>query len=181
MQTQSKQKRQTQAIYEVLKRGRTHSLSVECQLELFDIMVQPILLYGSNILGFRKNIDCLEKIKIRFCKLLLQLKSSTPNYMMYGELGRFTIDIYIKIRMVSFWARLLLGKETELSYLSYKLVCTLSIAENVLFVRIKFIKELFDETGYSSIWINQDIPNYNWLISGINLRLHDQFKQGCYS
>jgi hypothetical protein len=25
-----------QAMYEVLKRGRTHSLSVECQLELFD-------------------------------------------------------------------------------------------------------------------------------------------------
>jgi hypothetical protein len=25
-----------QAMYEVLKRGRTHNLSVECQLELFD-------------------------------------------------------------------------------------------------------------------------------------------------
>ena len=35
-----------QAMYEVLKRGRTHNLSVECQLELFDKMVKPILLYG---------------------------------------------------------------------------------------------------------------------------------------
>ena len=38
-----------QAMYEVLKRGRTHSLSVECQLELFDIMVKPMLLYGSEM------------------------------------------------------------------------------------------------------------------------------------
>jgi hypothetical protein len=36
-------------MYEVLKRGRTHNLSVECQLELFDKMVKPMLLYGSEI------------------------------------------------------------------------------------------------------------------------------------
>jgi hypothetical protein len=30
-------------------------------------------------------------------------------------------------------------------------------------------------------WCNQDIPNTNWLISSIKLRLHDQFKQGWYS
>jgi hypothetical protein len=71
-------------MYEVLKRGRTHNLSVECQLELFDKMVKPILLYGSEIWGFSKNIDYLEKIQLRFCKLLLKLKSSTPNYMIYG-------------------------------------------------------------------------------------------------
>jgi hypothetical protein len=44
----------------------------------------------------------------------------------------------------------LLGKETKLSYLSYKLLCTLSIEENVHFVWIKYLKELSDETGYSS-------------------------------
>ena len=41
-------------IYEVLKRGRTHNLSVECQLELFDKMIKPMLLYGSEIWGFSK-------------------------------------------------------------------------------------------------------------------------------
>ena len=62
-----------------------------------------------------------------------------------------------------------------------KLLYTLSIEENVHLVWIKYLKELFDETGYSNIWINQDIPNTNWLISSITLRLHDQFKQGWYS
>jgi hypothetical protein len=61
-------------MYEILKRGRTHNLSVECQLELFDKMVKPIFLYGSEIWGYTcsKNIDCLEKIQLRFCKLLLK-------------------------------------------------------------------------------------------------------------
>jgi hypothetical protein len=104
-------------MYEGLKRGRTHNLSVEYQLELFYKMVKPMLLYGLEIWGFSKNIDCLEKIQLSFCKLLLRLKSSTPNYMIYGELGRFPIEIYVKIKMVSFWAILLLGKETKLSYL----------------------------------------------------------------
>jgi hypothetical protein len=27
----------------------------------------------------------------------------------------------------------------------------------------------------------KDIPNSNWIISGIKLHLHDQFKEGCYS
>jgi hypothetical protein len=30
-------------MYEVLKRGRIHSLSVECQLQLFDKIVKPML------------------------------------------------------------------------------------------------------------------------------------------
>jgi hypothetical protein len=45
----------------------THNLSIECQLELFDKMVKPMLLYGSEIWGYSKNID------LRFCKLLLKL------------------------------------------------------------------------------------------------------------
>jgi prolipoprotein diacylglyceryltransferase len=35
------------AMFEVLKRGRKHNLSIECHLELSNKMVKPILLYGS--------------------------------------------------------------------------------------------------------------------------------------
>ena len=83
------------------------------------------------------NIDCLEKIQLRFCKLLLKLKSSTPNYMIYVELGRFPIEIDIKIRMVSFWVRLLLGKETKLSYFKY----------HVNFYTLFLLKKMFTSSG----------------------------------
>jgi hypothetical protein len=38
--------------------------------------------------------------------------------MIYGELGLFPIEIDVKLRMISYWTRLLTGKETKLSYLS---------------------------------------------------------------
>ena len=53
-------------MYEVLKRERSHNLSVECQLQLIDKMVKPMLLYGSEMWGFSKTIDCLDKIQLRF-------------------------------------------------------------------------------------------------------------------
>ena len=56
-----------------------------------------------------------------------------------------------------------------------------SVDENVDSAWIKYLKTLMDDTSYSSIWRNQDIPNSNWLIVSIRLRLQDQFKQDWYS
>ena len=39
----------TRALYEVLKLGRLHNLSIKCQLDLFDKMVKPVLLYSCEI------------------------------------------------------------------------------------------------------------------------------------
>jgi len=36
----------TKSMFEVFKRGRTHNLTFESQLEIFNKMVKPILLYG---------------------------------------------------------------------------------------------------------------------------------------
>jgi hypothetical protein len=79
-------------MYEVLKMGRLYKLSVKIQLDLFHKMIKPILLYGCEVWGFGKN-EVLERVHLKFCKILLNLKSSTPNYMVYGELGRYPIDI----------------------------------------------------------------------------------------
>ena len=88
-------------MYEVLKMGRIYKLSVKIQLDLFDKMIKPILLYGLEVWGFGKN-EVLERVHLKFCKILLNLKSCTPNYMVYGELGRYPIDIDIKVRTISY-------------------------------------------------------------------------------
>jgi hypothetical protein len=56
----------TVAFYEVLKMGRKHGLSVKIQLDLFDKMVKPILLYGCEVWGFSNN-DIIEKVHLKFC------------------------------------------------------------------------------------------------------------------
>jgi hypothetical protein len=35
-------------MYEVIKRGKRHNLSIECLLDLLDKIVKPILLYGDK-------------------------------------------------------------------------------------------------------------------------------------
>ena len=107
------------AMYEVLKMGRLYKLSVKIKLDLFDKMIKPILLYGCEVWGFGKN-EVLERVHLQFCKILLNLKSSTPSYMDYGELGRYPIDIDIKVRINSYWARLLSGKHGKFSNVFYR-------------------------------------------------------------
>ena len=104
----------------MLRLGRLHNLSICSQLDLFDKMVKPILLYGCEVWGIGNN-DMIERVHLKFCKLLLSLKTSTPSYMIYGELGRYPIDLDIKTRLISFLGRLNSGKETKLSYILYKL------------------------------------------------------------
>jgi hypothetical protein len=69
-----------------------------------------------------KNIDILEKVHVKFCKLLLNLKTSTPNFMLYGELGRYPLNITVKLKMLSFWSKLIDGKQSKLSSLIYRLL-----------------------------------------------------------
>jgi len=46
--------------------------------------------------------------------------------MVYGELGRYPIEIDIKVRMISFESKLIMGKEMELSAVIYNLCYQMS-------------------------------------------------------
>ena len=96
------------------------NLPIDCQLKLFDQTVVPILLYGCEIFGF-ENIYAIEKIHLQFLKSIFKLKKSTPNVMVYGEFGRYPLEILVKIRMVKFWFKLLSGKNTKIACTMYKL------------------------------------------------------------
>ena len=55
-------------MYEVLRKGRIHNLSIKCQLDLLDKIVKPILLYGCEIWEFGKN-DIIERVHLKFVNL----------------------------------------------------------------------------------------------------------------
>ena len=164
------------AMYEVLKMGRMYKLSIKCLLDLFDKMIKPILLYGCEVLGFSNN-DILEKIHLKFCKILLNLKTSTPSYMVYGELGRYPIYIYIKIRTVCYWARLIVGKQTKYSNILYRLCRQLNENHNMQFSLILFVKQIFNECGFPNIWETELFDNVDYLKCVIKQRSEDQFLQ----
>ncbi len=107
----------------------------------------------------------------------MNLKSSTPNYMVYGELGRFLLDIDIKLRCILFWFRLVSGKQTKISNIMYRLSRKLFDQGNRCFKWLIFIKSILDECGYSFIWETNILPSADVLKSAIKQRLFDQFQQ----
>ena len=91
---------------------RNFKLPIDCQLDLFDKVIGPILLYTCEVWGY-ENIDIIEKVHLKFLKFILNLKSSTPNCMVYGLTGRYPLLITVKTRMIMYWAKILTGIDSQ--------------------------------------------------------------------
>ena len=161
-------------MYGVIGKCRKHNLAVDCTLDMFDKIVKPVMLYGCEVWGYNQSI-LIEKLHLKFCKHILNVKPSTPNFMVYGELGRFPILINIKVRMISFWCKLITTQGDKLSSLTF---CLLRNYNNQW---CNFIQSILNECGLSYIWQTGQSVNTPWLKKIVFNTLYDQFKQLWYS
>ena len=51
-------------MYGLIRKSRSLMLPIDLHIELFEKMVQPILLYGSEVWGFG-NLDVLERVVLK--------------------------------------------------------------------------------------------------------------------
>jgi len=77
--------------------------STLCQL--FDTFISSILKYGCEIWGFGKNKE-LERIHLKFCKTLLNVKQSTCTMHIYGESCRYPLYISRHTAKIKYWCKL---------------------------------------------------------------------------
>ena len=68
------------------------------------------MLYGAEVWG-SENYDILE----RFFNYVLSVNKFTSSMMVYGELGVVPLDVDIKLRVSTYWARLCLGDKHKIS------------------------------------------------------------------
>ena len=120
---------------------------------MVDSMIEPILSYGSEVWGY-ENLKIIEQIHLKFCKRILKVRGTTPNFMIYGELGRYPLEIRVKLRMIMFWKKLLLG-ENKLSSILYRLMFSLKCYNNANFKWINYVETIFNEIGMNYIFVNQ--------------------------
>ena len=127
------------------------------------------------------NLDMIEGVHLKFCKLLLHLKKSTPNFMVYGELGVYPMSVHIKLRMVNYWSRIVNGKENKMSLILYKFMFLKYSQNDYRSEWLNFVKNILDKCGYGYIWLLQS--NFNTKLLSINLKqkLFDQFQQNWHS
>ena len=167
----------SKAMFALLKRCRQLHLPLDIQLQLFDSLVAPILLYGSEI---HANEGCIiiEKLHLRFCKYLLNVNKSTTSNMVYGELGRMPLQVQASVRALAFWFRLLYGEQTKLSCMLYRLLYVLDANGVYTDPWLAFVRNTLNDLGYGEFWMNQTVTgSYEWFKVIVKLRLGDQFKQ----
>ena len=158
------------ALHLLYTRINNLALPIDLQLKLFDYTVLPIMTYASEIWGF-ENVQILERTHAAFLRRITKTKKSTPHYMLYAELGRYPIEIIIKVRMVGFWNRLGTSKQTKLSALLYNV---LHNTPGLKCKWINYVKQIFIDTGKFNIWLSPDPSHYNNLNSCIKRILIDQ-------
>ena len=76
--------------------------------------------------------------------------------MVYGELGRYPISIDIKVRMIKFWCKLIMGKQSKLSHICYKLLYNNNFLKDGFSLWIKNIQDILNKSGLSYIWLYQN-------------------------
>ena len=128
--------RASRAMFVLLRTCRQLSLPVDIQVDLFDKMIAPILLYGCEVWGFG-SCELATKLQLRFYKIVFKLKKSTPNAMIFGELGRYPLDVNMKCRMLCYWYKLISpihkNKFSSIVYcFTYKLYINKMIESNYL-------------------------------------------------
>ena len=89
----------TNAIYSLNSKINIKLLSPSIILKLFDFLICPILLYGSEVWepylnqNFEKwDSNSIEKVHLHFMKRLLGVNRSTTNVLIRGELGRYSLQ-----------------------------------------------------------------------------------------
>ena len=100
-------------MFSLIAKAQRLNLAIDIVVELYDQLVLPILLYGSEIWGF-SDISAIEVMYRKFLRGILKLNRSTANCMVYGELGKCCIMNSVKERMVNFWSRLVTSKQSKI-------------------------------------------------------------------
>ena len=87
--------------YKLVSQAQTALFAIKAYLKLFDFpvvdsfnifdsMVNPILCFASQFLGY-DHVDTIEYIHIKFCNSILYVRRNTNTCMVRGECGRLPL------------------------------------------------------------------------------------------
>ena len=134
--------RASRAMFGLLKKCNMLDLPIDITIDLFDSTILPILTYGCEIWGFQK-YDIIQKLQMKFYKMVLKLRQSTPSFMILGEIGKYPVSVTIKTRMLMVWFQLVNNaNSTKLSSIVYTFLHNLYTSgthENMYLLTIKNI------------------------------------------
>ncbi len=94
-------------------------LPVKHVLNLFDKLIVPVLLYGSEVWGFTQ-ANNIERVQLSFCKNMLGVKLCTQNDFIYGEIGRTKLIVKRHFNILKYWLKLCNSSNLKYNKLVYE-------------------------------------------------------------
>ena len=94
-------KRESFSMVRKLQSRLSGKLDPETLLHVFDVAITPILTYNAEIWlhsATRTSLNMLEKISLSYCKYVLGVGKSTPTAAILGELGRYPLELQLKLK-----------------------------------------------------------------------------------
>ena len=150
------------------------SIPVSTLFHIFDTKIKPILLYGSEVWGFKKYED-IEKVQVNFCKTILGVGRDVKNKIALGECGRFPIYIDSYMRLIKYWYKILAINDNRLPKQCYKMLYEQDLSGRKNWATS--IKNILYTSGFGVVWENQGVGNTDIFLKEFRQRLEDIYRQ----
>ena len=137
-------------MFSVIIKYRKLGLPLSLQIHLFDIMVVLTLLYGSEVWGI-ENVNLIDQFQLKFYKIILKLKQSTPNCMIYGDLGILPLSIHINTRILCYWNKILNCKDEKINSILYRTSYKLYNDGVIKLPWISYVHDLLNYLGMTNV------------------------------
>ena len=140
------------AQFSMLIKARKLDLPIYIQTKFFELLVCPILIYGSEVWGLKK-IDMLEILYQFFFPK--KLRPSTPNCMIYGEVGKLPQQTFVDKQLIVYWLRVLNKEVHTFAYMVYMIALNLFRRNEYRSQWLKRVQYILDSCGLSYMWYQQ--------------------------
>ena len=139
---------------------------------LFDTLVKPILLYGSDFWGCLKlpSNNAIENLHMQFCRQVLGVQKNTTNTGVLLELGRTPLTLEAQRLSVKNWERLRNGRGNSLVLNSYQNACN---------KHLNWSKSICDQLAKSGVQCTITEDNSN-ISNAFSRKIKDIFHQEAF-
>ena len=145
--------------------------------QLFDAFVGSILNYSTETWGFRKS-KAIERIHLKFCKRILQVRTRTSTVAVHGELGRFPMYILRYHKIIKYWFKVLQTENIILKNVNLKSLHDVKCGKRKWVFNVKRILDIY---GFSDVFNNPASYNPVPILSLLKEKMVDCFKQEWFS
>ena len=130
-------------------------------------------MYCAEVWGFHEGPD-IERVHIKFCKMILRVNQSTPSDIVLGETRRVDIKTWRQMAIIKYWIKIINMSSNRHVYNIY---CVLKDDAEIGKTNwASMVNNLVYTCGLGEAWLSQSVGNTRVFMSLFRQRLIDIYR-----